>query len=118
MIAKLSTLALLVTIPGVREQVYSSVTASSQKTHTDLYGLVDIFPFAGGHSKESAFPHVNTGIPGRRQATLLWDSRNAHDLDQARKIGFPLRIGRFAGIAHEAADCDSRYERNESEIER
>jgi hypothetical protein len=90
-----------VTIPGVRENVYSSPTTSSVKRHTDLYGMVDLFPFAYWFNKESAMPHLNLGIPvtsqpfyrpyfGFGETLTTWTG--------LERIGFPIRIDFFGGI--------------------
>lgn len=93
--------SIAVSIPGVREQVFSSPTASSSKTHTDLYGMVDLYPFARWHSKESAFPHLNVGIPVTSQPfyrPYFGVGETLTSWTKLEKIGFPLRIGVFAGI--------------------
>ena len=55
-----------VTIPGVREAKYTDTGNTVQRnvtTHTELYGLFDIYPTAKWKTKESWVPHFNLGIP-------------------------------------------------------
>ncbi len=52
--------------PGVRESKYSIVNGALQQsvtTHTDLYGMVDIYPFAFAVDKNDWAPHFNVGVP-------------------------------------------------------
>lgn len=90
-----------VTIPGVKENIYSSPTTSSVETHTDLYGMVDLFPFAYWKNKESPVPYLNLGIPvtsqpfhrpyfGIGETLTTWTG--------LERIGFPIRINFFGGI--------------------
>jgi hypothetical protein len=57
-----------VAIPGVRETSYTFSTttsklSSSVTTHTDLYALLDLYPFGALKPKESWVPHIDAGIP-------------------------------------------------------
>jgi hypothetical protein len=93
-----------ITVPGVREAILSSVTATpSIKRHTDLYGLADIYPLAFWKSKESWVPHFNLGIPVTSQPfhrPYFGVAENLTSWTNAEKVGFPLRINFFGGIAY------------------
>jgi hypothetical protein len=55
-----------VTIPGVRESnfaITNSVLQKSVTTHTDLYGMLDLYPFAHVADKNDWAPHFNLGVP-------------------------------------------------------
>ena len=55
-----------VTIPGVRQSTYAITGASLQKTvttHTDLYAMLDLYPFAPLAEKNGWAPHFNVGVP-------------------------------------------------------
>ncbi len=57
--------------PGVRESKYSIVNGAlknSVTTHTDLYGMLDIYPFAFALEKNDWAPHFNLGVPVTSQS--------------------------------------------------
>jgi hypothetical protein len=102
-----------VSIPGVRELKYSSVSAAPTKTtHTDLYAFVDFYPLAVVQhftnwsktaylpSKESWVPHFNFGIPVTSQPFYRPYFGLSENLTSwwAESHGFPLRISFFAGL--------------------
>jgi hypothetical protein len=55
-----------IAIPGVRESKYSIVNNQLTKnvtTHTDFYGMVDLYPFFMQMDKNDWAPHINVGVP-------------------------------------------------------
>jgi hypothetical protein len=89
-----------VSIPGVRETIYSSPTASSVKRHTDLYGIVDIYPLFYWKNKETAIPHLSVGMPLTSQPfyrPYFGLSENLTTWSGFERL-FPLRLKLFAGV--------------------
>jgi len=55
-----------VTVPGVRESSFAVPSSSLQKTvttHTDLYAMLDLYPFAPVVDKNDWAPHFSLGVP-------------------------------------------------------
>jgi hypothetical protein len=55
-----------IAIPGVRESKFSIANnqlSQSTTTHTDLYGMLDLYPFAKWAAKDDWAPHFNLGVP-------------------------------------------------------
>jgi hypothetical protein len=89
------------TIPGIREQIYSP--SPSIKTHTEAVALVDIYPFAYWIPKEGWPPHLNFGIPIANQPfhrPYFGIAENLTTWTHLEKAGFPIRINAFAGIVY------------------
>jgi hypothetical protein len=92
-----------ISIPGVREARYSAdlTKAPSVKTHTDLYGMFDIYPFAFTRNKESLVPHLLAGMPLTGQPfhrPLFGVAEHFTKIIGLNKLGFPLPIYVFAGV--------------------
>ncbi|HWZ96859.1 MAG TPA: hypothetical protein VN025_03790 [Candidatus Dormibacteraeota bacterium] len=96
-----------VTIPGVRETKYgiaNNSLSSSVKTHTDLYGMFDIYPLSYRWTKDSAIPHLVVGLPLTGQTfyrPFFGVSENLtgwHGFQ--KKLGLPVGINFFAGIVY------------------
>jgi len=55
-----------IAIPGIRESKYSIVNGDLTKsvtTHTDFYGMLDLYPFFLKTDKNDWAPHFNVGVP-------------------------------------------------------
>jgi len=55
-----------ITIPGVRESKYSIANGALSKsvtTHTDLYAMLDLYPFFLKADKNDWAPHFDVGVP-------------------------------------------------------
>lgn len=95
-----------VTIPGLREAQYSDKSGTVQRkvtTHTDMYGLFDIYPLAKVLTKESGIPHFNFGIPLTSQPfyrPYFGLAENLTSWTKLEKLGFPVRMSFYAGIAY------------------
>jgi hypothetical protein len=93
-----------VTAPGVREPIYASATAApTVKTHTDAYGLLDLYPAAHWFTKEQPFPHFVVGLPVTGQPfyrPLFGIGENVTAWTRLERKGFPLRINVFAGLVY------------------
>jgi hypothetical protein len=93
-----------VTIPGVREAKYTDTGNTVQRnvtTHTDLYGLFDIYPTAEWKTKESWVPHFNLGIPLTSQPfyrPYFGVAENFTGWTTLEKHGFPFRMSFYVGI--------------------
>lgn len=92
-----------VSVPGVRERTYAGNNPASPSitTHTDLLGVVNIYPFARWANNESWLPHVDAGLPVTSQPfyrpfVALGDTLTTWT--GAERRGFPLRISVFAGL--------------------
>jgi hypothetical protein len=90
-----------VSIPGVREAVYTSATTTpSIKRHTDLYGIVDLYPFCRWKNNETAIPNLSLGMPLTSQPfyrPYFGLSENLTTWSGFEKL-FPLRVKLFAGV--------------------
>ncbi len=93
--------------PGLRETTYSFSSASgnvssSVTTHTEAYGLVDIFPFANALPKESIVPHFAVGIPVASKSLyrpFFGVSENLTGWTKLqKKLNLPVGINFLAGI--------------------
>jgi len=94
-----------ISIPGVREATYGAdlTKPPSVKTHTDLYGMFDIYPFAFARNKESLAPHLLAGMPLTGQPfhrPLFGVAENLTRLIRIDKLGFPLPVYAFAGVVY------------------
>jgi hypothetical protein len=98
-----------IAIPGVRETKYTFSTTTSKvvpsvTTHTDVYALVDIFPFAYLVPKESIVPHFVTGIPLTSQSFYRPYFGVAENLTGwttlQKKLGLPVAINFIAGMTY------------------
>ena len=93
-----------VTAPGVREPMYATPNSPpTVTTHTDAYGIVDLYPAAHWFTPEQAFPHFIVGLPvtGKpfyRPAFGIAENLTAWTGLERR--GFPLRINVFAGLVY------------------
>ena len=91
-----------VSIPGVREKVYSSPTTSSIVTHTDVYGLIDFYPAFHWKNQETPIPHFNVGMPVTSQPfhrPYFGVSENLTSWWLERR-GFPVRINLMGGMVY------------------
>ncbi len=96
-----------ITTPGTRETKYAfsssgNAVQTSVTRHTDLYGFVDIFPWAKHHSKESKYPHFNVGLPVTGQTLYRPYFGMAESLTGwtgiQRKLSLPVGINFFGGV--------------------
>jgi hypothetical protein len=96
--------SIAVAIPGVREPKYSTsnpAAAPSSTRHTDLYGMLDLYPAAGRATKDSGFPHVLVGLPVTGQPfyrPFFGLGENVTGWTGLQRHGFPLRMSVFFGI--------------------
>jgi hypothetical protein len=96
-----------VTIPGVRENQFSIANGAvnkTTKTHTDLYGMLDIYPFAYRWTKDSAIPHFNIGLPLTSQTFYrpffgISENLTGWNILQKR-LGLPAGLNLFGGIVY------------------
>jgi hypothetical protein len=93
-----------VTTPGTRETKFSFSNGAVQTSvtrHTDLYGMFDFFPAGMRYSKESAFPHINVGLPMTSQSFYRPYFGLAENLTgwthMQKKFALPVAINFFAG---------------------
>lgn len=93
--------------PGLRETSYSFSNAtnsvlSSVTTHTEAYGLLDIFPFASVMPKESIAPHFAVGIPVSSKSLYRPFFGMAQNLTGwthlQKKLSLPVGINFLAGM--------------------
>jgi hypothetical protein len=96
-----------VTIPGVRETKYSIVNnalSSSVKTHTDMYGMFDIYPSAYWLTKDSPAPHLVVGLPLTSQTfyrPFFGISENLTGWNGLqKKLALPVGLNFFAGVVY------------------
>jgi hypothetical protein len=94
-----------VTVPGTRETKYTFSSGSVQTSvtrHTDLYALLDIFPWANAHPKDSIYPHINAGVPLTSQSLYRPYFGLAESLTGwtglQRKLSLPVGVNFFAGV--------------------
>jgi hypothetical protein len=70
--------------------------------HTDLYALLDIYPRASNHSKDSKYPHVNIGLPVTSQSFYRPYFGIAETLTGwgglQHKLSLPVAINFFGGL--------------------
>lgn len=98
--------SLAVSVPGVREPRYSAADPAATPSvtrHTDLYGMLDIYPFARFDGKESAFPHLIVGLPVTGKPfyrPFFGVGQNVTSWTGLERIGFPLRLSVFAGLVY------------------
>ena len=93
-----------VTVPGVKEAKYTNTSGTVQRnltTHTEFYGLFDIYPFAKWKTKETWIPHFNFGIPLTSQPLYrpyFGLAENFTSWTTLEKHGFPFRMSFYAGV--------------------
>ncbi len=93
-----------VTIPGVKEAKYTDTSNTVQRnvtTHTEFYGLFDIYLTAKWKTKESWVPHFNFGIPLTSQPfyrPYFGLAENFTSWTTLEKHGFPFRMSFYAGV--------------------
>jgi hypothetical protein len=98
-------ISLAVPIPGVRESKYSissGALLSKPTTHTDLYALFDIYPWAKWVTKDSAAPHLSLGLPVTGQTFYRPAFGLSENLTGWNFLGrsFPVPMSFFAGVAY------------------
>jgi hypothetical protein len=98
---------LAITIPGVKEAQFSldknNVIQRTETTHTNIYAMFDIYLLAYWKSKESAWPHLNAGLPVTGKTfyrPYFGAAENLTRLTHIDRYGFPVRIDFFAGIVY------------------
>ena len=95
-----------VAIPGPKETKYAISSGSvkgSVTTHTDLYGLFDVYPFAYWHSKQFWAPHFAVGLPVTSQVfyrPFFGLSENLTGWSGLERRGFPFRLNLLAGVVY------------------
>lgn len=93
-----------VSIPGVREAKYTDTSNTVQRnvtTHTEFYGLFDIYLAAYWKTKDTWIPHFNFGIPLTSQPfyrPYFGVAENFTGWTTLEKHGFPFRMSFYAGI--------------------
>lgn len=93
-----------VTVPGVKEAKYTLTGNTVQRnltTHTEFYGLFDIYPLAKWKTKETWVPHFNFGIPLTSQPfyrPYFGLAENFTSWTTLEKHGFPFRMSFYAGV--------------------
>lgn len=96
-----------VATPGTRETKYTfsgGAVQSSITRHTDLYGMLDIYPGGYWQPKDGAIPHLNVGLPVTSQSFYrpyfgLSESLTGWTTLQ-RKLSLPIGINFFAGMVY------------------
>jgi hypothetical protein len=97
--------SLAVPTPGVKESRYSisgSTLQSKSTTHTDLYAMFDIYPWAHWVTKESGIPHFTVGLPVTGQTFYRPEfgiSENVTGWTTLQRRGFPTTLNIFVGMA-------------------
>jgi hypothetical protein len=89
-----------VTTPGVREAKYNPANPAAPPTftrHTELYGILDLYPFAKWAPKDSYVPHFNVGLPVSGKPFYLPYYGVAENVT-ARWRNFPLPLSVFIGL--------------------
>jgi hypothetical protein len=95
-----------VTVPGVKEAKYTDTSNTVQRsvtTHTEMYGLFDIYPLAKWKTKETWVPHFNFGIPLTSQPfyrPYFGLAENFTSWTTLEKHGFPFRMSFYAGVVY------------------
>jgi hypothetical protein len=95
--------SIAVTTPGIREAKFASAGAPASLTrHTELYGMLDIYPFAPLGTKASAYPHLNVGLPFTGKPFYMPYFGVGENVTgwYLEKHGFPLRINVFWGVIY------------------
>jgi len=98
-----------VTIPGVREPKYSIVSSAVKRSvtlHTDLYAMLDLYPFAYAAAKDDWEPHFNLGVPITSQSLYRPYFGMAESIGglltrvfrPRRQLGLPVGLNVFAGM--------------------
>ena len=93
--------------PGVRETKYtfsttSGMASSSITRHTELYALLDLFPFGYVQPKDSPIPHINLGVPVTSKSLYRPYFGISENLTGwtglQKKLSLPVGINFFAGM--------------------
>lgn len=98
--------SLAVPIPGVRETKYSissgGTLQSKPTTHTDLYALFDIYPWAKWVTKDSGAPHLALGLPITGQTFYRPAFGLSENLTGWNFLGrnFPVPMSLFVGLVY------------------
>jgi len=99
-------IALAIATPGVLEPNYASSNPAKQlgpTRHTDLYGMLNFYPFYSSFSKDSILPHLVAGIPVTSKPfyrPFFGVAENLTGWTRWQKHGFPLRMSFFAGVVY------------------
>jgi hypothetical protein len=93
-------LSLSLSIPGVREPKVSlnkdNVVTPSVTRHVDVYGFINLYPFAAKKPKNSFAPHFNVGLPFSGQPLHRWFAGASEKIPWIEKaVGIPVNV--FAG---------------------
>jgi hypothetical protein len=98
--------SLAVPTPGVKESRYSisgSMLQSKSTTHTDLYALFDIYPWARWVTKDSGIPHFTVGLPVAGQTFYRPEfgiAENFTGWTTLQRKGFPTAMSIFVGMTY------------------
>jgi hypothetical protein len=91
-----------VVVPGPKERVFTSPTSSSITTHTDVYALLDLFPFFLVSPKNGLPPHFVVGLPVTSQVfhrPIFGVSENISSWTGLERLGFP-QMSLFGGVVY------------------
>jgi hypothetical protein len=91
-----------VVVPGPKERVFTSPTSSSITTHTDVYALLDLFPFFLVSPKNGLPPHFLVGLPVTSQVfhrPIFGVSENISSWTGLERLGFP-QMSLFGGVVY------------------
>jgi hypothetical protein len=91
-----------VTTPGVKVPTFNSSTPTANPTITrsvQLYGILDISPFASRWGADSYAPRLNVGLPLSSQPFYMPYFGASENLT-GRIPGFPLQLNVFAGVIY------------------
>jgi len=93
-------LSLSLSIPGVREPKVSlnkdNIVTPSVTRHIDVYGFINLYPFAAKKPKNSFAPHFDVGLPFSGQPLHRWFAGASEKIPWIEKaVGIPVNV--FAG---------------------
>jgi hypothetical protein len=91
-----------VVVPGPKERVFTSPSSSSITTHTDVYALLDLYPFFLVSPKNGLPPHFVVGLPVTSQVfhrPIFGVSENISSWTGLERLGFP-QMSLFGGVVY------------------
>ncbi len=91
-----------VLVPGPKERVFTNSSSSSVTTHTDVYALLDLFPFFPMVPMNHPLPHFVVGLPVTSQVfhrPIFGVSENISSWTGLERLGFP-QVSLFGGVVN------------------
>jgi hypothetical protein len=90
-----------VTTPGVREATYAGNASKPPTitTHTNLYAIFDLLPFAKWYGKDDFAPRLNVGLPVTGK-TFYRPYFGLSENLTGRWRSFPVQLNVFAGVVY------------------